>query len=107
LEGVDSFPGEEGVVFIQAMLSDSLRQIHAGFGRVLANLVAINSPLYELPRWRPHCTVATGVAAELMQRVSSLAESAQRPGTARVTSICGVRYRPATLQFRQTLSVAE
>jgi len=103
LSGIDTFPGDEGVVFVRASLSRPLREIHAGISQVLADLGVVNSPLYESSRWIPHCTLATDVPAGSIQRIMNTAANAGLPAIVRATALCGVRYRPARLDFQIAL----
>jgi 2'-5' RNA ligase len=106
LGGVDHFPGEEGVIFIGAAASPPLRETHRRVTAALRMLGAANSPLYEPPQWRPHCTIATDVPGGLIADVITAAEAARRPRLVRAEALCGVSYRPATLAFQAALQAA-
>lgn len=107
LGGVDHFPGEEGVVFVEALDSPALREVHRQVSALLRATGAVNSALYEPPRWRPHCTIATDVPKGLMETVIKAATAARRPRVVRAEALCGVRYRPATVTFNAPLGAAE
>ena len=106
LGGIDHFPGEEGVVFIEALDSPTLREVHRQVTEALRASGAVNSPFYEPPRWRPHCTIATDVPSGLIADVIGAAQAARRPCLVRAEALCGVSYRPATLAFQAVLQPA-
>jgi 2'-5' RNA ligase len=106
LGGVDHFPGEEGVVFIEALDSSALREVHRQVTAALRASGAVNSPLYEASRWRPHCTIATDVPCGRIADVIAAAQTARHPRLVRAAALCGVSYRPATLAFWAALQAA-
>jgi len=107
LDGIDHFPGDEGVVFIGVVPKPDLLQVHRRVNDLLEPLGAANVPYYQPGRWRPHCTVATDVPPALLPRVLSAVSSLRPPQVVRAVSLCGVRYRPAQLQFTAALGAGK
>jgi 2'-5' RNA ligase len=94
LSGIDSFPGDEGVIFLSPMTTKPLLVAHAAAHQILASQLLQSNEYYLPGRWTPHCTIAQGVEPHLMQAAIEFARRAFRPIDATICEVGMVFFRP-------------
>jgi 2'-5' RNA ligase len=92
--GVDSFSGNEGVIYLSPAGSKPLLAAHAAMHQILVNKALISNGYYLPGHWVPHCTVAYGVDAGLMGIAIESAKAGFRPMEVMVREIRMAFYRP-------------
>jgi 2'-5' RNA ligase len=94
LRGIDSFPGDEGVIFLEPTTTEPLLAAHAVAHQILSSQKLLPHEYYLPGRWTPHCTVAYGVEPRLMGAAVESARHRFRPIDGTVSEIGMVFYRP-------------
>jgi 2'-5' RNA ligase len=79
LAGINSFPGNEGVIFLAPAVTQPLLTTHARFHQLLAGEHLTSNGYYVPAQWTPHCTVAYGVAPNLIPPIVERARKAFQP----------------------------
>ncbi len=97
VHGVDCFAGRERVIYLAVEKTDWLRETHAAALSVLEELGLGCDPLYQAPRWVPHCTLAAGLEADQGEDLLCQARSMDWPSVLPVTRIGIVVYPPSRL----------
>ena len=104
LSAINQFPGS--VVYLAPELSSELAKMHRAFH------ISFVLPMDELSRhylpaaWRPHCTLAQGVAESDLPRVMEICSRTKLPIMGQFESISLVRWRPAVELTRFTLGLS-
>jgi len=92
--GAGAFPTGEGVVFLEAQLSSSLRDAHGTLMELLGSDAPLVHPYYRPAAWKPHCTVATGVPEDSLGDVTAECFSRGYPAEVIVRRVSAVHYHP-------------
>ncbi len=91
---IGAFRKAEGVVFIEPEASPELLAAHRILMADLAEEEALVHPLYRKDAWVPHCTLATGVPMEEIERIIDVCRSTDPLGPVTVCRVAMVQYRP-------------
>jgi 2'-5' RNA ligase len=92
---IAAFRTSEGVVFLEPVASSELRSAHRILGALLADEKPLVHPFYREDAWVPHCTIATGVPEDEIDRVIEASRSTDGVGPVTVCRVSLVQYRPA------------
>jgi 2'-5' RNA ligase len=99
LASVGVFPTEEGAVFLAPVVSRRLLDLHEGLHGHLSAFGGQSEPYYRPGNWVPHCTVAFGVADDLIPRAVQVCKGAGLPLSGRLVRAALVQYLPARVLY--------
>jgi len=97
LDGVGTFGGDNGVVFLGPLVDRALLDLHRAAHEALGPHVPERDPRYLPGRWMPHCTVSVGLDEEQVPAAVALCRRREFPLTGRATRIAihDVTFDPA------------
>jgi len=92
--GLGVSPGEHANLYLTAVVTADLLDLHAGFYGEVEGLLEASSERYRPGRWVPHCTLVEHVPADLVPRAVEISRRAPLPLEARLVEIGAVTWRP-------------
>lgn len=73
LSNVGAFPGSEGVIFLGAVPTRELLDLHARIQIVMETFARRPYPRYGIDAWVPHCTLVSGLEGDDLSRAMNIA----------------------------------
>ena len=101
---VGAFPGNEGVVFLAAVVTPELLALHADFHSRLSDTGLAAHPYYRPGEWVPHCTTALEVPRERLYDAVRMTRQSGVFGGTRLTEIGLIGFDPLRVLYSYPLS---
>ena len=99
-DGVSTFPGGGGVVFLAPKPTTSLRDLHSRFHALASDFAGELSEYYAPGAWVPHCTLDMDLSEEEVLKVIELCTNLDLPTDAQFVELGLIEFRP----IRQLMS---
>ena len=101
---VGSFPGDEGVVFLAAVVTPELLALHADFHSRLADTGLAAHPYYRSGSWVPHCTTALEVPEDRIYEAVRITRESDAFGATRLAEIGVIGFDPLRVVLSRPLN---